>query len=176
MRKHLVIAGLASVFAMPLCAGVWCLGQESAQSCADAEAVIPTKKAGVFYSPAMVARARQNAATQAWAAQTRDGLVAAAQPWLRMSDEELWDLMFSNGIKRSWMVWSNGHCPACQQSVPMYEWVVDALARPWKMQCPHCQELFPKNDFHKFYRSGLNEQGVFEPARRPQSAGEPRAS
>jgi hypothetical protein len=34
---------------------------------------------------------------------------------------------------------------------------------PWKMQCPHCKERFPKNDFGKFYASGLNEQGVFEP-------------
>ncbi|OHB76988.1 MAG: hypothetical protein A2W31_03450, partial [Planctomycetes bacterium RBG_16_64_10] len=118
-----------------------------------------------LFLPELIARARNNASTQAWAAQARDGIVAAAQPWLQRSDDELWDLMFSNSIKRSWMVWSNGHCPACQQPVPMYEWVVDALARPWKMQCPRCQELFPKNDFQKFYRSGLNEQGIFEPAR-----------
>ncbi len=96
-------------------------------------------------------------------------MVAVAQPWLQMSDDELWDLMFSNGIKRSWMVWSNGHCPACQQPVPMYEWIADALGRPWKMQCPRCQEFFPKNDFEKFYRSGLNVQGIFEPARADRS-------
>jgi oligo-alginate lyase len=127
--------------------------------------VTHTKTAGVLFPPDLIARARNNADTQAWAAQTRDGIVAAAQPWLRLPDDELWDLMFSNSIKRSWMVWSNGHCPACQQPVPMYEWVIHALERPWKVQCPRCQEWFPKNDFQKFYRSGLNEQGVFEPAR-----------
>ena len=114
-------------------------------------------------------RARHNAQTHAWAAQARDGMVAVAQPWMQMSDDELWDLMFSNSIKRSWMVWSDGHCPACQQSVPMYEWIVDALGHPWKMQCPRCKEYFPKNDFQKFYRSGLNEQGIFEPARADRS-------
>ncbi len=47
----------------------------------------------------------------------------------------------------------------------MYEWIADALGQPWKMRCPHCRELFPKNDFLKFYRSGLNEQNVFDPKR-----------
>ncbi|NLX55137.1 MAG: hypothetical protein GXY58_08490 [Planctomycetaceae bacterium] len=128
-----------------------------------------TKTAGVLFPPQLVARARTNADTCDWAARTRAQLVAAAEPWMRLSDDQLWDLMFSNSIKRSWMVWSNGHCPACQQPVPMYEWVVRAMEQPWKVQCPHCRELFPKNDFQQFYRSGLNAQGVFEPARADRS-------
>jgi hypothetical protein len=51
----------------------------------------------------------------------------------------------------------------------MYEWKPDALKRPWTMQCPHCKELFPKNDFAKFYRSGLNKQNVFDPQRADRS-------
>src|SRR3990167_2838093 len=94
------------------------------------------KTASALYPPELIVRARNNAQAHAWAAQARDGMVAAAQPWMQMSDDELWDLMFSNSIKRSWMVWSDGHCPACQQSVPMYEWIADALGHPWKMQCP----------------------------------------
>ena len=129
----------------------------------------PTKQASVFYPAAAVARAKENAAKHPWAAAIRDNVVAAARPWMKLSDDELWQLMFSNSIKRSWMVWSNGHCPACKKPVPMYEWRADALNRPWKMQCPHCKELFPKNDFAKFYRSGLNEQGIFEPARADRS-------
>jgi hypothetical protein len=127
------------------------------------------KQASVFYPAAAVARAKENAGKYRWAAAIRDSVVAAAGPWMKLSDDQLWDLMFSNGIKRSWMVWSNGHCPACKKPVPMYEWRPAALARPWKMQCPQCNELFPKNDFAKFYRSGLNEQGVFEPARADRS-------
>ena len=88
---------------------------------------------------------------------------------MKLPDDALWDLMFANTIKRSWMVWSNGHCPACQKPVPMYEWIPAALQRPWKMQCPRCQQLFPKNDFGKFYRSGLNDEGTFEPARADRS-------
>ena len=111
-----------------------------------------------------MARARANAGEHAWAAQTRNALVAAAQPWLDLSDEDLWGLMFGNTIRRSWQVWSDGYCPACRKPVPMYEWIPDALRQPWKMRCPQCQEWFPKNDFQKFYRSGLNAQAVFDPA------------
>jgi len=92
-------------------------------------------------------------------------IIANAEPWMKFSDEELWNLMFGNTITRSWMVWSNGYCPACKQGVPMYTWEIDALGRPWKVRCPHCKELFPKNDFYQFYLSGLDEHGVFDPKR-----------
>jgi len=82
-----------------------------------------------------------------------------------MSDDELWSLMFGPAIDRSWMVWSNGHCPACGKGVPMYEWKIEALPEPWKVACPHCAERFPKNDFAAYHRSGLNDQGIFDPGR-----------
>ena len=133
-------------------------------------AAAPNPKTGsAFFPSELVARARANARDHAWAAEIRDSLVAAAKPWMQLSDDELWRLMFGNTIRRSWQVWSDGHCPACKKPVPMYEWVPDALKQPWKMRCPQCKELFPKNDFLKFYRSGLNEQGVFDPQRADRS-------
>ncbi|MCX7597976.1 MAG: heparinase II/III-family protein, partial [Armatimonadetes bacterium] len=104
-----------------------------------------------------------------WARQARDTVVAAAEPWRRMSDDEIWGLMFGPTITRSWMVWSNGFCPACRQSVPMYNWIVDAVNLPWKVRCPHCSEVFPKNDFNRFYLSGLDEHGIFDSARADRS-------
>jgi hypothetical protein len=95
--------------------------------------------------------------------------VAAAKAWLAFSDEQLWEMMFGNTIKRSWMVWSNGYCPACKQSVPMYNWVMEPFQYPWKVRCPHCSERFPKNDFEKFYRSGLDANHVFDPQRADRS-------
>ena len=128
-----------------------------------------SKQASAFYPASLVAKARANADRYAWAADVRRSAVAAAQPWMALSDDELWDLMFGNTIKRSWMVWSNGHCPTCKQGVPMYNWKMDALGQPWKTRCPHCEEVFPKNDFHAFYRSGLDEHGVFDPKRADRS-------
>jgi len=132
-------------------------------------ATAPPAEGSVFYPEALVQAARANVARFAWAKPARERMIQAAAPWMAMSDDQLWDLMFGNTIRRSWMVWSNGHCPACKKSVPMYNWEIDALNRPWKVRCPHCKELFPKNDFHAFYRSGLDEHGIFDPARADRS-------
>jgi dienelactone hydrolase len=129
----------------------------------------PSKTGSAFFPDEVVARARANARDHAWAREIRDSLVASARPWMEMSDDELWDFMFGNTIKRAWQVWSDGHCPACKKPVPMYEWIPDALKQPWKMRCPQCKELFPKNDFASFYRSGLDEQNVFDPKRADRS-------
>jgi len=123
------------------------------------------KSAGVFNTPTLAMRARANVAAHLWAAEMREAIIRQAEAYLRFSDDELWELMFGCTISRSWMVWSNGYCPACKGDVPMYDWQIEALKYPWKVRCPHCQEFFPKNDFLRFYRSGLDGHGVFDPAR-----------
>jgi len=134
-----------------------------------AEGATTTKQTGTFFPTPLLEAIRANCMRYEWARETRDLLVTTAEPWSQMSDEKLWSLMFGPTITRSWMVWSNGHCPACKQSVPMYNWQVDAIEQPWKMRCPHCQELFPKNDFEAFYRSGLDEHGIFDPDKADRS-------
>ncbi|MBD3293678.1 MAG: hypothetical protein GF393_12195 [Armatimonadia bacterium] len=130
---------------------------------AASEGADAAKDRSILYPSEMTERARANAATYPWAATITEDIVEAAQPWMAMSDDELWGLMFGSTITRSWMVWSNGVCPACGEDVPMYNWEIDAIERPWKVRCPHCAEIFPKNDFHAFYRSGLDDHGVFDP-------------
>lgn len=127
------------------------------------------KTGSAFYPPALLTRAQANVAKYPWAAAMQKEIVQAAQPWMAMSDDALWSLMFGNTIKRSWMVWSSGVCPACKKGVPMYNWRIDALGHPWKVRCPHCKEYFPKNDFAKFYGSGLDEHGIFDPRRADRS-------
>lgn len=130
---------------------------------------LPGKTNSAFYPDELVARVRANVGRDAWAGSVRDSAVADAQPWLAFTDDELWEMMFGHTITRSWMVLSNGHCPACQGQTPMYTWKVDALAHRWKVCCPHCGEFFPKNDFLAFHQSGLDEAGVFDPARADRS-------
>ena len=124
----------------------------------------PARADGSVFFPA-AARLELRTAAQGvpWAESARKSAVEAAAPWLAMTDEALWDLMFGPTITRSWMVWSNGHCPSCRNPVPMYSWKADALKAPWKLECPHCGSRFPKNDFQAFYRSGLDGHGVFDP-------------
>lgn len=127
------------------------------------------KEASVFYPRRLIEISQANIRKYVWAAALQKQAIEAAQPWKAKSDEELWSLMFGPTIRRAWHVWSSGFCPACRNSVPMYNWQIDALKRPWKVRCPHCQELFPKNDFAAFYRSGLDEHGIFDPARADRS-------
>ena len=97
------------------------------------------------------------------------GILDAAKPWTSLSDDTLWGFMFGPAIKRSWMVWSDGYCPACRKGVPMYNWTSDPLGDPWRMRCPHCAARFPTNDFGAFHRSGLDASHCFDPARADRS-------
>lgn len=126
---------------------------------------LAAKDRGVFFPPEFTARAKANAQRYPWAAAIQKQIVDSAQPWMRMSDDQLWSLIFGPKITRSHMVWSAGFCPGCRQRVPMYDWQINAHDHPWKVRCPHCRELFPKNDFEAFHRSGLDEHGIFDPQR-----------
>lgn len=123
------------------------------------------KDQSVFFPKALRERAQTNVARYGWAKQTRDRIVAAAEPYRKMTDDHLWDLVFGPHITRSHMVWSAGFCPACRKPVPMYDWKIDAFADSWKARCPHCNQKFPTNDFEKYHRSGYDEHGVFDPKR-----------
>jgi hypothetical protein len=129
----------------------------------------PLKAASVLYPADVAGRVRENIATDPWAAEVRDRVVEAAAFWREMSDEDLWALMFSPNLERSWMVWSNGYSPVTGEPVPMYNWKADAKTHPWKFQDPTSGEWFPKNDFGAFYRSGLDERGWFDPERADRS-------
>ncbi len=120
------------------------------------------KTESLFMPRELRERALTNVRHDEDAARLRDQLVERARPWMELSDDQVWGLMFGPGITRSWMVWSDGHCPACGENVPMYNWQMDAMSRPWKTWCPHCAAVFPTNDFAAFYRSGLDEHGVFD--------------
>jgi len=116
-----------------------------------------------FFTPAMRKCMFENIKTYPFIKAAADKIIASAKPWLKMSNDELWALMFAPTIPRSWMVWSNGYCPSCNKDVPMYNWKINVFAEPWKLACPHCGEKFPKNDFYAFYKSGLDEHGLFKP-------------
>ncbi len=123
------------------------------------------KEAGVFYPKSVIEKARANTAKYPWAAEQKRLIIEAAGPWMKLSDDQLWGLMYGPTLHRAWHVLSDGNCPSCKKPVPMYGWSADALKHPWKMQCPQCKEYFPKNDFGAYYRSGLDSHGIFDASR-----------
>lgn len=126
-------------------------------------AAAAAKERSVFYPAKVLQVMQKNAGSDPWAMEVRQQAIRTAEPWVQMSDDAIWELMVPCTITRSWMVWSNGFCPACKASVTMYNWKIAPFEKPWKVQCPHCKEYFPKNDFERFYRSGLDEHGIFDP-------------
>ncbi|MBP3633763.1 MAG: Ig-like domain-containing protein, partial [Oscillospiraceae bacterium] len=43
----------------------------------------------------------------------------------------------------------------------VYPWKIDVIHNPWKITCPVCNRDFPSNDFESYYKSGLDEHGIF---------------
>jgi len=111
---------------------------------------------------------RQNAVANAnrfeWAQQQRDRAVVRAQRWLERSDEELWEFVPSPDTPRSSRVNRTGiGCPKCgkEQFTKQPYWLIDFENLPWKVKCNKCGEVFPKNDFEAYYKSGLDEHNIY---------------
>ena len=122
------------------------------------------KTHSIYFGESARRAVRDNAERHPEAAVVVRESIAAARPWLEMTLDQVWGLMFAETLPRAWQVWSDGHCPTCLRSVPMYTWRADALSTPWKLSCPHCGDLFPKNDFHAFYRTGLDVRVASTPS------------
>lgn len=132
-------------------------------------AAAAAKDAGVIYSENLRENAIANARAHEWARDIQSRIVERARPWLEAPDVELWNSVFGPAVTRSWMVWSDGVCPNCGNDVKMYNWEIDIWKHPFKVRCPHCEMLFPTNDFEAYRRSGLDGRGWFDPARADRS-------
>ncbi len=122
----------------------------------------------------MRANAQANIAKYPWAARHRKAAVRAAQRWLAMPDVDLWALVTPQSLPRTihtTLIRGTNRvalCPKCREGiVPFgnYPWRIDATGKPWKLQCPNCNEIFPKNDFWAYYRSALDAHGKFQPGK-----------
>lgn len=136
------------------------------------------KESSLTVTAAARANAVRNAARFPWAAAERDAAVRAAGRWLGMSDEALWALVPGQDLPRSIHVYNvlgtnkTPVCPSCKTGIiPFgnYPWLTDVFQRPWKIECPNCRAIFPGNDFGAYYRSALDEHGMFH-----RGKGDPR--
>ena len=132
---------------------------------------IDAKEQSRFVTAQMRANALANAETRQWVRQRQERAIAAAAPWVDRSDDELWAMVPGQELPRT--IYTNKGviyqgqepcCPGCGGEAPAKHgrtwWKFDD-ARPWKVQCRNCAEIFPKNDFEAFYKSALDEQGMF---------------
>jgi hypothetical protein len=131
---------------------------------------VDAKEASVLVTAEMRARAVENSRQHPWAKKIQAGATAAAKAWLAKSDEELAAMVTSQELPRAlnskagvlYEKKSPG-CPKCGEKILAYQeaWKPDPQGKTWKLQCPSCGEIFPKNDFAAFYATALDEHGCF---------------
>lgn len=127
-------------------------------------ASVSAKTGSTFYTPEMVANARRNIERYDWAKKMRDAKIVAADNYADRSYDWLWDLPTPQSIPRGIHVSVQMGCPKCGHAIDKfgnYPWKIDVFQKPWKLTCPSCGEVFPKNDFARFYESGKDANGVF---------------
>lgn len=119
----------------------------------------------ILHSSEDVERARANVQRFAWARELADAAVAKSRPFVERTDDELWDLVTGQQVPRGIHVNPDLGCPSCGRRVyeehGNYPWIID-IDRPFKIQCPSCDQVWPKNDFSAWHKSGLGRNGVFD--------------
>ncbi|MBR2181619.1 MAG: heparinase II/III family protein, partial [Oscillospiraceae bacterium] len=139
-------------------------------------AVIPSshKTKPTVYTEDMRAVALKNGTKHEWAKQIKADAVKDADKYLA-DINFIYDHIPGEGVPRSVIMAMNAAPTAMKYSCPhpeckadiradfgSYGWIVDPVARPWKVQCPKCKRLFPSNDFASFYKLGLQPDGTFD--------------
>jgi hypothetical protein len=136
---------------------------------------------GGLYTSQKLANVRANCAKYDWAKKIRDDAIKAAEPWLSINDDELWRMVPGQDLPRCIDVTMDRSkpgvttrvgCLKCSDKIfPFgnYPYEPDFKNKPWKITCPSCGAVFPTNDFGKFYVSGIDETGVFNPSRADRS-------
>lgn len=127
-------------------------------------ASVSAKTGSTLYTPERVANARRNIERYDWANKAKEDAIRGADRYANQPVDFLWELITPQSIPRGIEVNMQMGCPKCGKAITKfgnYPWKVDVFAKPWKIECPNCGEVFPKNDFAKFYESGKDKDGVF---------------
>ena len=130
------------------------------------------KQRASIYTAAKRQSIRRNIEGCEWAQRLRDAAVRSARTWVEMDDEALWKLVPEQNLPRSTSVDISLGCPKCGRAVFKHgpkPYKHNWRKRPWKIECPECGEVWPKNDFGKYYESGKGPGWEFDPKRADKS-------
>jgi hypothetical protein len=131
---------------------------------------------GGYYTAERLQNVKRNAETDKSVQAKRDTVVKNAELWVGKSDEELWSMVPAQSLPRCIDVtWDYDFpqrprlgCLGCGDEIYKhggYPYDPDFEKKPWKLTCPNCGVVFPTNDFGKYYKSGIDEHGEFDPAK-----------
>ena len=129
---------------------------------------------GGFYTAERIFNLRNNCDKYEWAGKQRNQVIERAKSWLAKSDEELWTMVPGQDLPRTIDVTFDRlipdskflGCMICGDKIIEYgnfPYEPDCENKPWKLTCPSCKSVFPTNDFGKYYKSAIDEHGLFNP-------------
>lgn len=123
------------------------------------------KTRSTIYTQNKVNMARENVKKYDWAAKEAQDAVLKADVFLAQGPDYLWDLVTAHTLPRSFAVsMDNGSIEmgkAFNDKYGMDGWLLDPIKHPWKVINPDNGLLYPTNDFGAYYKSGLDEHGIF---------------
>lgn len=124
----------------------------------------PLKDARTLFTEEEIAQARSNVAHYPAAKKVADEILADANYWVEWSDVALRDLIASAEVPRDAEVCPAG-CPVHGKKIfegtsKFYPWIIDPK-KPFQVQCPLGGEVYPSNDYGRFYRSGFKDRSDF---------------
>ncbi|MDM8008152.1 MAG: heparinase II/III family protein [Phycisphaerae bacterium] len=121
----------------------------------------PLKTSRSLYTDEQIAELRRLASSNPTAMTIRNSSVILADPWTRLSNEQLRDLLPDSRVCRDWDVSAKG-CPVHGTAVYQYgtyPWKLHPTNR-FKVICPVGGEVYPSNDFDAYYRSGMTDSSL----------------
>jgi hypothetical protein len=135
---------------------------------------------GGFYTAEKIANLRSNCVKYDWARKQQGKFIAQAKYWLAKDDAELWAMVPGQDLPRCIDVTfdrlTSGPkflgCLKCGHEISKYgnyPYQPDFEQKPWKLTCPSCKAVFPTNDFGKYFKSAIDEHGLFNPAKGDRS-------
>src|SRR5699024_2156063 len=96
----------------------------------------------------------------------RDSAVQDAEHYLQYGVGRLWSMVTPQSLPRGFAVNLELGSPITgKEFTEKYGyrgWKADPLKDPWKLTDPSSGYKFPTNDFASYYKSGLNEHGIFD--------------
>ncbi len=135
-----------------------------------ADVISSSSKTGrTLFTDEMVAQARTNVTTYAWAQTLLDPAVRNATNFVS-SLNKIYSAIPSEGVPRSASTGTENanytllnSCPYCGTNLTSTggKWRIDPINDPWKIQCSNCTNKFPTNDFALLYERGLDENGNY---------------
>ncbi len=122
---------------------------------------VQAKKCSRFVTAQMRANALENVKKYDWAAARQQAEISGAARWATLTDEQLWEMVTSQELPRDIHTNKEAGCPNCGTGITPYGNYPWQVGGDWKLKCPNCGAVYPKNDFYAFYKSALDEHGFF---------------